>query len=148
MPPTVYEEAGHFRLAPSARVPASEVRFQTSRAGGPGGQRVNKLSSAVEIWAPVTAIEGLDEAAQSRLRAMAGARLTKADELHLRAEDSRSPRDNRQIVLERLAELVRRALVRPRHRRKTRPSRAARERRLQSKKRRSETKEQRKTLPL
>lgn len=118
----------------------SALRLQTSRSGGPGGQSVNKLSSAVEVWVPVTAIEGLDEAARSRLRSLAGGKLTKEDQLHLRAEDTRSQRDNRTIALERLAELVRRALVRPRHRKKTRPSRAARERRIKAKKQRGETK--------
>ena len=138
---TVFEEGGYLRLAPAARVHESAVRVQTSRSGGPGGQSVNKLASAVEIWVAVTAIEGLDEPAQHRLRALAGnARLTKEDELHIRSEDSRSQRDNRTIVLERLAELVRRALVRPKHRRKTKPSRAAKQRRLDAKKRRGETK--------
>ena len=138
---TVYEEGGYLRLAPGARVAESAVRIQTSRSGGPGGQSVNKLSSAVEVWVPVTSIEGLDEHAQARLRALAGAaRMTKEDEVHLRAEDTRSQRDNRTIVLERLAELVRRALVRPKHRRKTRPSRAAKERRIKAKKQRGETK--------
>ena len=87
------------------------------------------------------------EASQFRLRALAGgARLTKDDELHLRAEDTRSQRDNRTIALERLAALVRRALVRPKHRRKTKPSRAAKQRRLEAKKRRGETKAMRRTV--
>ena len=140
MSANVFEEGGYIRLAPGARVAAAALRIQTSRSSGPGGQSVNKLSSAVEIWAPVTAIEGLDEPAQMRLRAQAGSKLTKEDEVHLRSEDSRSQRDNRAIVLERLAELVRRALVRPKRRRKTKPSRAARERRLQAKKQRGELK--------
>lgn len=140
MASTVFEDAGFLRLAPNARVAESAVRIQTSRSGGPGGQSVNKISSAVEIWVGVTQIEGLDDAAQHRLRALAGSKLTKDDELHLRAEDSRSQRDNRRIVLERLAELIRRALVRPRHRRKTKPSRAAKQRRLDDKKQRGQTK--------
>lgn len=138
---TVYEEGGYLRLAPNVRVAESAVRLQTSRSSGPGGQSVNKLSSAVEIWVPITAIEGLDEPAQARLRSLAGsARLTKEDELHIRAEDTRSQRDNRVIVLERLAEHVRRALVRPKHRKKTKPSRGAKERRIQAKKERGQTK--------
>lgn len=147
MPATVFEEAGYLRLAPGARVAASAVRVQTSRSGGPGGQRVNKLSTAVEIWVPITAIEGLDESAQVRLRRLAASRMTKDGELHLRAEDTRSQRDNRQIVLERMAELVRRALVRPKHRRKTKPSRAARQRRLDAKKHRAQTKALRRGSP-
>ena len=138
---TVFEEGGYLRLAPSVRVHESAVRIQTSRSGGPGGQSVNKLASAVEVWVPVTQIGGLDEHAQARLRSLAGvSKLTKEDELHLRSEDSRSQRDNRQIVLERLAELVRRALVRPKHRKKTRPSRASKQRRIDAKKQRGETK--------
>ena len=141
MPGTVYEEGGYLRLAPNARVAEQHVRLQTSRSGGPGGQSVNKLASAVEVWVGVTAIEGLDEAAQARLRALAGAaRLTKEDEVHIRAEDTRSQRDNRTIVLERLGELVRRALVRPKARKKSKPSRGAKERRIKAKKQRGETK--------
>jgi ribosome-associated protein len=147
MPATVFEEAGYFRLGPGVRVAASAVRVQTSRSGGPGGQRVNKLSTAVEIWVPITAIEGLDESAQVRLRMLGASRMTKEDELHLRAEDTRSQRDNRQIVLERMAELVRRALVRPKHRRRTKPSRAARQRRLDAKKHRAQTKALRRGSP-
>ncbi len=144
---TVFEEGGYLRLAPGVRVPESAVRLQTSRSSGPGGQSVNKLSSAVEVWVAVTAIEGLDEFGQTRLRSLAGSsKLTKEDELHIRAEDTRSQRDNRTIVLERLAELVRRALVRPRHRRKTRPSRAAKERRIKAKKQRGQTKALRRGL--
>ena len=144
---TVIEEAGGFlRLAPGVRVPESAVRTQTSRSSGPGGQNVNKVSSAVEIWVPVSAVEGLDEFAQARLRDLAGSRLTKEDEVHLRAEDARSQRDNRETVLERFAELVRRAMVKPKRRKKTKPSRGSRERRIKAKKQRGETKQLRRSV--
>ena len=122
------------------------MRVQTSRSGGPGGQNVNKLETAVEIWVNVADIEGLDFPAADRLRTLAGSKLTKNDELHLRAEDARSQRDNRRIVFEKLGEMVRRALVRPKHRRKTKPSRASRQRRLDAKKRTGEKKSLRKSL--
>lgn len=140
------EEGGYLRLGPNLRVPESVVRTQTSRSSGPGGQNVNKVSSAVEIWVGVTAIEGLDEFAHARLRDLAGSRLTKEDEVHLRAEDARSQRDNRETVLERLAELVRRAAVRPKRRKKTKPSRGSRERRIKAKKERGETKKMRQSI--
>ena len=143
MATTVHEEGGYLRLAPDVRVAGASVRVQTSRSGGPGGQNVNKLETAVELWVPVTALEGLDEHAAARLRGMVGSKLTKEDEVHLRAEDARSQRDNRTIVFEKLAELVRRALVRPKHRKKTKPSRGSRLRRMEAKKRTGEKKQMR-----
>lgn len=123
-----------------ARIPASALRWQFSRSGGPGGQNVNKVSSRAEVWVPLGAIEGLDDGARGRLRNLAGRRLTAADELHLTDEHSRSQRDNQQGVIERLSDMLRQALVAPKPRRKTKPSRGARERRLEHKKRRSQIK--------
>ena len=133
-------------VTPEISIAPWELSESFARASGPGGQNVNKVSSAVEIWAPVASIEGLDEHALARLRVLAGSKLTKEDEIHIRCEDARSQRDNRETVLERLAELVRRAAVRPKRRKKTKPSRGSRERRIKAKKERGEIKQLRQKL--
>jgi ribosome-associated protein len=140
---SVYEEANTLRLTPRARVAMGHLREQSSRSSGPGGQSVNKLETAVELWVPVEQIEGLDDGAKARLRNLAGSKLTKEDEIHLRTETARSQRDNRQINREKLAELVARALHRPKVRRKTKPSRRAVQRRIDAKKQRGQTKARR-----
>ena len=142
----VYEEGTKLRLGPGLAVELSALREQTSRASGPGGQNVNKVSTAVELWVAVEAVEGLDEHGKNRLRNLAGHKLTKSDEVQVRAEDTRSQRDNRQTARERFAELVRRAAVKPKVRRKTKPSRGSVRRRLQSKRETSEKKQRRKSL--
>ncbi len=137
---SVFEEGQHLRLGPVARVALADLREQTSRSSGPGGQAVNKLDTAVELWVPVETLIGLDDGAKARLRNLAGSKLTKADEVHLRTETARSQRDNRQINREKLAELVARAIHRPKVRRKTKPSRGAVRRRLEAKKQQGEKK--------
>lgn len=109
------------------------------RASGPGGQHVNKTSTAVELRFDIAA-SSLPDEVKSRLRRLAGSRLTADDVLVLFAQGARSQELNRQEARERLAELVRRALVRPRARKATRPTRASRLKRLATKSRRSEVK--------
>jgi ribosome-associated protein len=140
---SVFEEGTHLRLGPGVSIPLGSLREQASRSSGPGGQAVNKLETAIELWAPVEAVEGIDESAKARLRNLAGSKLTKNDEVHLRTEDARSQRDNRQTNREKLAELVNRARVRPKVRRKTKPSRGAKRRRLEAKRQHSEKKQRR-----
>ena len=139
----VFEDGSTLRLGPGVGVPLGDLREQASRSGGPGGQAVNKLSTAVELWCPVDSVAGLDDAARGRLRNLAGSKLTKNDEVHLRTEDARSQRDNRQTNREKLAELVLRARVRPKVRKKTKPSRGAKRRRLEAKRQHSEKKQRR-----
>jgi len=116
------------------------MRFQYARSGGPGGQNVNKLNTKAELWVPVDAIAGLSERAVQRLKQMAGKRLTAAGEIHITSETERSQEGNRQAVLDRFRALLAAAAHEPKRRRKTKPSRAARQRRLESKRRRSEIK--------
>jgi ribosome-associated protein len=130
-------------LAPGVAVPESALRFQYSRSSGPGGQNVNKVNTRAQLWVPVVAIVGLRESAIARLRQFAGSRWTAANELHLVAETERTQEGNRTAVLDRLRLLIQQAVKEPKRRKKTKPSRGARERRLQSKKRRSQIKSHR-----
>ena len=130
-------------LAPGVRVALSAIRLQYARSRGPGGQNVNKVNTKTELWAPIDAITGLSERAVQRLRQFAGKRLTAAGEIHIAADSERSQEQNRDAAFARLRELVVQAVREPKVRRKTKPSRAAKRRRLESKRRRGEIKSQR-----
>jgi len=143
MPDDAPAQPSRIDLAPGVWVPDSALRIQYSRSGGPGGQNVNKVNTRVQLWVPLAAIVGLSERAVLRLREQAGSRLTLADDLHLAAETERTQERNRQAVLDRLRLLILTAVKEPKRRRKTKPSRGAKERRLKTKKSRSETKSQR-----
>ena len=134
-------------IIPGVRIAESAMRFQYARSGGPGGQNVNKLNTKAELWVPLAAIAGMTERAMARLRAMAGKRLTSAGEIHITAETERSQERNRSAVLERLRALLAAAAHEPKPRRKTKPSRAAKRRRLESKKQRSQIKSTRRASP-
>ena len=133
-------------LAPGVTAPSSSVRWNFARSSGPGGQNVNKVNTKAELWIAVQAIVGLSSRAVGRLRGLAGRRLTIADEIHIAADTERTQEANRAAALQRLRELLIEAMHEPKPRRKTRPSRAARQRRLDSKRRRSETKSRRRNL--
>jgi ribosome-associated protein len=137
------DHPSRFPLAPGVSVPESALRIQYSRSGGPGGQNVNKVNTRVQLWVPLAAITGLSERALARLREQAGSRLTLADDLHLTAETERTQERNRQAVLDRLRLLILEAVKEPKRRRKTKPSRGAKERRLQAKRIRGEIKSKR-----
>jgi ribosome-associated protein len=109
-------------------------------ASGPGGQNVNKVSSAVQLRFDVARSPSFDEAVRARLIGLAGQRLTKDGILVIAARAHRSQERNRAEARERLVELIRRASVPPKPRRATRPSKAAKRRRLESKKLRANVK--------
>jgi ribosome-associated protein len=134
-------------IIPGVRIPESAMRFQYARSGGPGGQNVNKLNTKAELWVPLAAISGLSGRAMARLRAMAGKRLTGAGEILITAETERSQERNRAAVLDRLRALLAAAAHEPKPRRKTKPSRAAKRRRLEAKKQRSQIKSARRPGP-
>lgn len=121
-------------------IPASELDETASRSRGPGGQHVNKSSTRVSLRWSVVRSGVLGPLQRSRLIARLGPRLTRAGDLVVHADASRSRARNREAARERLAELVADALRVPRARRPTRPSRGAREQRMQSKRRRGDVK--------
>ncbi len=128
------------RLGPGVTVPEGVLTFSTSRSGGPGGQHVNKTESKVELRLPISAIVGLSLRALDRLAFLAGDRLSAEGELIMTCEETRSQRRNRELVIERLEELVREAKAVPKLRRPTRPSRGSVRRRLDDKSHRADTK--------
>ncbi|MBU8870893.1 MAG: aminoacyl-tRNA hydrolase [Gemmatimonadales bacterium] len=121
-------------------VPAGELSFSASRSSGPGGQHVNTTDSRIQLRWNLRESVALTEVQRNRLLKFFASRLTEAGELILACDTNRSQRRNREEVVQRLAALVREALIPPKPRRKTRPTAASRERRLQDKRRRSNLK--------
>jgi ribosome-associated protein len=127
-------------VRPGVVVPSEAMEFRAVRSGGPGGQNVNKVSSKVELRVDLVAIQGLEPDARARLARLTTGATDAEGRLLVVSQLTRDQRRNLEDALAKVRVLVERALVRPRKRRPTRPSRGAVERRLGDKKARSRTK--------
>src|SRR5580698_4472197 len=120
-------------------IPDDELEWKFIRSGGPGGQNVNKVSSAAQLRFLLPQNSSLPVNARNRLRRLAGQKLIDDGSILFKSVSERSQEGNRRAALGRLEALIRAALIEPKIRRKTRPTKASKERRIDSKKRRGAT---------
>jgi ribosome-associated protein len=126
-------------ITPSLQIDERELQIDFVRASGPGGQNVNKVATAVQLRFDVNA-SSLSEDVKARLIRLAGNRITAEGVLLIEAKRFRTQEQNRADAIQRFAELVRKSLVKPKTRRKTKPTKASKEERLKVKKKRGEIK--------
>lgn len=135
------------QITPSIAIRESEFQEEFIRASGPGGQNVNKVSTAVHLRFDVANSPSLPADVRERLIRIAGRRITGDGVLIVSSRRFRTQESNRRDARERLVELIRRAAVKPRPRRKTRPTQASKRRRLEDKKNRGQIKRTRRAGP-
>jgi ribosome-associated protein len=133
------------RITDHIAIDESELVESFVRSSGPGGQNVNKLATAVQLRFDVRHSPALTDEVRARLERLAGKRLTREGVLVITAQNHRTQERNRADALDRLVALIRQAAVRPVPRRATKPTKASRQRRLESKKRRGGIKALRRT---
>ncbi len=128
------------QVTPHIAIGEDEIHIEFIRSSGPGGQNVNKVSTAAQLRFDVAASPSLPEDVKLRLRTLAGSKMTRDGVLVIDARRHRTQPQNRQDAVDRLLSLLRQAAVRPRRRVASKPTFASRQRRIESKKRRSLTK--------
>ncbi|MGI9263268.1 MAG: alternative ribosome rescue aminoacyl-tRNA hydrolase ArfB [Woeseiaceae bacterium] len=131
------------KISESIEIPEGEIRFTAVRSRGPGGQNVNKVSSAVHLRFDAANSMALPADVRERLLALQDHRITEAGVINIKAQNSRSQEKNRIDALERLRDLIQQATVVPKARRKTRPGKRVKEKRLADKAHRSRIKQSR-----
>ena len=135
------------RVTRSISIDEAELTFEFIRSSGPGGQNVNKVATAVRLRFDVLRSSSLPLDVRERLLGLAGRKVGEDGVLTIRAQRHRTQEANRRDAVERLVELLRRAAERPRSRRRTKPTAASRQRRLETKRLRGRTKEGRRAVP-
>jgi ribosome-associated protein len=142
-----YTVATMIPITPQISIDEREIDESFVRSSGPGGQNVNKLSTAVQLRFDVRNSPSLPGDVRERLTRLAGSRMTNDGVIVIIAQRHRTQVRNREDALDRLVELIRQAAVRPIKRRPTRPTKASRERRIEGKKRRGGIKNLRRSRP-
>jgi ribosome-associated protein len=137
------DQSTTLNVTPTIAIPRSEIQYRASRAGGPGGQHVNTSSTRIELLWDLGGSTAVSEDERQRLRIKLAARLDSEGMVRVVASDRRSQGQNKQAADERLASLIKHALHVPKARKATKPTRAAKEKRLAEKKHRSEIKKTR-----
>jgi ribosome-associated protein len=130
-------------IAPDLIIPDEELEWKFIRSSGPGGQNVNKVASAAQLRFLLPQNTSLGPTVRNRLRRLAGQKLIDDGSILFKSMSERTQEGNRRAALERLAALIRAALVEPKIRKKTRPTKGSQQRRIDSKKRRGATKQAR-----
>lgn len=141
--PELWDEEGRLLVNARVRIPAQELTVRATKSGGPGGQHVNTSSTRVEVYWNLREPSALGDEQRERLVARLATKLDARGGIRVVAADTRSQAQNRALALSRLAAMLREALVVPKVRRATKPSRGQREQRLDEKKRRSHVKRDR-----
>lgn len=135
------------QITPAIEINEREIQLEFIRASGPGGQKVNKVATAVQLRFDAANSPSLPDEVRRRLIRLAGKRMTEDGVLVIHARRFRSQGRNRRDAIDRLIALIRKASIQPKPRLKTKPSKASKERRLEAKRRRSRTKHKRQYDP-